>query len=156
MSQHELEKDALLKSQAAQYFNQTWDLLDKQNRSPQEDLQMIHQAHASRFLWGLVGKDKQKATGEWQVSRVYAVLKMGESSLYHAQASLDYCEKGALTPFDFAFAHEALARAYAVLKKPQESLRQVELGRESANKVQDDEERAYVLSELQGIAQLLV
>ena len=116
---------------------------------------MIHQAHASRFLWSLAGKEKQWATGEWQVSRVYAVLLMGESSLFHAQASLDYCQKGSLTPFDFAFAHEALARAWAVLKKPEEALRHLELGREKAKEIQGEEDRAYVLSELQGIAQTL-
>ncbi len=67
------------RKRAAELFNGTWELLDKADRDETDDLNMIHQAHASRYLWGLVGKEPQLATGEWQVSRVYAALGMGQA-----------------------------------------------------------------------------
>ena len=32
-------------------FNQTWNLIDKQDRSPAETDRMINAAHASRYHW---------------------------------------------------------------------------------------------------------
>lgn len=36
---------------AAGFFNAVWALLDKPGRSSDEDLQMVHLAHASRAQW---------------------------------------------------------------------------------------------------------
>ena len=35
-------------------FNKTWDFLDKKDRNPEDDLEMIHTVHASRFHWGIL------------------------------------------------------------------------------------------------------
>ncbi len=55
-------------------FNYTWTLLENPNRTPEQDDEMLHAAHASRYHWGEVGEQVNLARGEWQVSRVYAVL----------------------------------------------------------------------------------
>jgi len=34
---------------AAQLFNHVWTLIQTAQRTPEQDLQMIHEAHASRF-----------------------------------------------------------------------------------------------------------
>ncbi len=34
-------------------FNKTWDLLEKKDRSPEEDNEMVHTAHSSRYHWGV-------------------------------------------------------------------------------------------------------
>lgn len=95
-------------------FNHTWDLLDKANRTPQEADEMIHAAHASRFHWEKVGGPINHARGEWQISRVYAVLGRAEPALYHACRCLEICESNAFGDFDLAYAYEAMARAHAV------------------------------------------
>src|SRR6056297_3383811 len=81
------------KKLAMDTFNKTWDLLDKTNRSEAENIEMIHTAHASRYHWGQVGTPLEFQRGEWQISRVYAVLEMGESALYHGEIVLKTCEK---------------------------------------------------------------
>ena len=43
------------KQLAAEYFNLTWDLLEKTDRAQEDNDEMIHAAHASRFHWGKVG-----------------------------------------------------------------------------------------------------
>ena len=57
---------------AVETFNQTWDLMDKQDKSQAEIDRMIHAAHASRYHWEYVGEAVNLARGEWQISRVYA------------------------------------------------------------------------------------
>ncbi len=81
---------------AVEFFNQTWTLLDKSDRSPEEDARMIHSAHASRLHWELAAGSAQNiAIGEWQVSRVHAVLRQPDAVLYHARSCLDIAERNA-------------------------------------------------------------
>jgi hypothetical protein len=99
---------------AVDLFNYTWSLLDKKKRTREQDDAMLHAAHASRHHWGQVGKPVNLVRGEWQVSRVYAVLKRAEPALHHATRCLELCRKHKIGDFDLAFAYEALARASAV------------------------------------------
>ena len=41
---------------ATRLFNRVWELLERTGRSPHEDDEMVHAAHASRFHWGVVGE----------------------------------------------------------------------------------------------------
>ena len=133
---------------AAAAFNDTWALLERTDRSPAEDDLMIDAAHASRFLWESVGGPTQHARGEWQVSRVYAVLGRAEPALHHARRSLEICEANAIGGFDLGFAYEALARASAVAGDSAEADRYGALARESAARVEDDEDRRVLLDDL--------
>ena len=56
------------RKQAVSNFNRTWDLIDKQDRTFEEDMEMIHTAHASRFHWGVIGQAVNFARGEWQIA----------------------------------------------------------------------------------------
>ncbi len=68
---------------AASLFNHVWDLLEKQDRSASEDDEMMHAAHPSRYHWGVVGEPVHWARGEWQCSRVYAILDHDLAGLSH-------------------------------------------------------------------------
>jgi hypothetical protein len=96
-------------------FNHVWTLMDKADRTPDEDAQMLHAAHASVHHWSKAGTEINLARGEWQVSRVYTVLSRGEPALWHAQRCLELCTRIAAKDWDLGYAHEAMARAYAVL-----------------------------------------
>lgn len=103
---------------AADLFNHTWTLLEKADRTPEEDDEMIHSAHASRFHWERAEgrRTVNLARGEWQCSRVYAVLGRGEPAIWHARRCLAYVEAagGDVDVWDAAAAYEALSRAYAI------------------------------------------
>ena len=99
---------------AVDLFNYTWTLLERSDRTKSDDDLMVHAAHASRFHWDSIGEPVNHARGEWQVSRVYAVLGRGEPALHHARRCLEICEEHEIGDFDLAFAYEALARAHAV------------------------------------------
>jgi DNA-binding transcriptional MerR regulator len=97
-------------------FNHTWTLLEKADRTPAETDEMIHAAHASRFHWGRVldAVPANLARGEWQCSRVYAVLGRGEPALWHARRCVAINEAADIADWDIASAYEAMARASAV------------------------------------------
>ena len=101
---------------AAGLFNHVWTLLETPNRTPGQDDEMVHASHASRFHWGEpgVGEPVHLARGEWQISRVYAVLGRAEPALWHARRCLAMSEQHGLSPFDVGAASEAIARASLV------------------------------------------
>ena len=81
---------------AAQFFNEVWALLDRSGRSAEEDVQMIHLAHASRAHWQIAGGPREWAIGEWQIARVYAALGRGEPALFHAELAMEMTAEGAI------------------------------------------------------------
>lgn len=133
---------------AKELFNHVWTLLEKESRTADDDAEMVHAAHASCLLWLRVGTPVNAARGEWQCSRVYSVLGLGERALYHAARVLDLCERNGIGDFDLAFAYEALARAHAVSGDVAESARHAELAREASAAIADPEDRDLVLSDL--------
>lgn len=96
---------------AVALFNLTWTLLDKDDRTDEESDRMVHMAHASRHHWEAVGSDENRAGGEWQCSRVYAVLGRAEPALHHARRSIAYADREGVAAWMRASAQEALARA---------------------------------------------
>jgi hypothetical protein len=51
-------------------FNDVWTLLEKGDRNVEDDDEMVHTAHASRFHWGKVGTAENLGRGEWLGSRL--------------------------------------------------------------------------------------
>ena len=136
---------------AVDCFNAVWELLDKDGRTAEEDLEMIHAAHCSRYHWGQIGTDLEFQRGEWQISRVYSVLGMGESALVHAEAAYRTCVENEIGDFDMAFALEALARAHLVSGNGKESQKYRSMALEASRKIEDEDNREYFLSELSSI-----
>jgi DNA-binding transcriptional MerR regulator len=137
---------------AATLFNHTWTLLERTDRGPLDDDEMLHSAHASRAHWGAVGEPVHWARGEWQCSRVYAVLSRAEPALHHGRRCLALAEEYDLGPFDLGCGHEAIARAYAVAGSPEDAARQLALGYAALDKITDGEERELLHSDLSTIA----
>jgi tetratricopeptide (TPR) repeat protein len=137
---------------AVDLFNLTWDLLDKEDRTLEEADAMIHAAHASRYHWGEIGTPLEFARGEWQISRVYAVLNHSQAALHHAQRCLDICRANEIGDLDLAFAYEALARAYAVAGDAAQSGEYIELAMRAAEQIEDAGNREYLEGELMTVS----
>jgi len=116
MSSDDQGIDVITERQAAMdLFHRTWRYLDRDARAPEHDAAMIACAEASLWHWRRVGAPTQWAIGEWQCSRVHAVLGNGDAALAHARRCLDIAEADRVDDFVPASAHEALSRAYATL-----------------------------------------
>jgi DNA-binding transcriptional MerR regulator len=136
---------------ATNLFNAVWTLLETEQRTRQQDDEMLHMAHASRHHWGLVGDHEHRARGEWQCSRVYSVLGRPEPALHHAGRVLEICEEHGIADFDLAFAYEALARAHAIAGDSEEARHMTELALSACKGISDDEDRQLVLNDLETI-----
>lgn len=137
---------------AVDCFNSTWGLLDKTDRTPDENAKMIHTAHASIFHWREIGTPLEFQRGEWQISRVYSVLGFGESAFYHAQRCYDICIAKKIGDFDMAFACEAMARAHHILGNSQKRDIFIKMAMEASESIKDSDNKEYFLSELSSIS----
>jgi len=97
-------------------YNRTWELLEVVDRTPAQDDELVHTAHASAFHWARASSGVERARSEWLCSRVYAVLGRGGEAERHAQRCLDILDDApeGMKDWDRAAAAEAMARALAV------------------------------------------
>jgi hypothetical protein len=135
---------------AVDLFNHAWTLMRLPGRTPEQDDELIHAAHASRHHWAEIGTAANLARGEWQVSRVYATLGRAEPALHHARRCLAYCESDpdALEAWDLPYAYEALARAHAVAGDADEAARCVTRARGLGEGIEDAEDREQLGADL--------
>jgi hypothetical protein len=135
---------------AVDLFNRAWELMGLPERTPEQDDELIHAAHASRHHWAEIGTAANLARGDWQLSRVYATLGRAEPALYHAERCLAYCESdpAALEDWDLPYAYEALARAHLVGGNEDEATGFAARARELGQRVGDHEDREHLEEDL--------
>jgi hypothetical protein len=142
----------LHKKFAVDCFNLVWKYMDQKTRTPQETDTMIHAAHASRFHWGIIGTPTEFERGEWQISRMYTVLKRPEPALYHAKRCLEICKENNIGDWDIAFGYEAIARAHATAGNKNETEKYLKLATEAGDKIKAKEDKDYLFNELKTIS----
>ncbi len=130
---------------AIKLFNETWDLIDKTNRTDAETITMLHKAHTSCYLWREANKPLNNARGEWQVSRVYSILGEGRLALLHGAYSLELCLENGIGDFDLAFGYEAVARAYKALGNAALQEKNKRLGLAACDAIADNDDRDYTI-----------
>jgi hypothetical protein len=136
---------------AKSLFNRTWTLMEKKRRTRNDDDEMLNSAYASRYHWSKIGTSVNFARGEWQISRVYSLLRRPEPSLYHAKRCLKICREADLGGFDLAFAYEALARASAIGGRKQDSRNYLAKAREAGKNVKEKEDYDWLQTNLEAI-----
>jgi len=99
-----------------EFNNRVWDLLEKSDRTPSEDQELIHAAHASQAHWAKAGTGVNAQRGEWLIARVYTELGRLEPALHHLRETERLTEQNrdALADFDFAFLEALQARIEAL------------------------------------------
>jgi DNA-binding transcriptional MerR regulator len=137
---------------AVELFNHVWTLLETIDRTPDQDDEMLHAAHASRYHWGVVGDAANRTRGEWQCSRVYAILGRAEPALHHARRCLELCEANQIGDWDLAAAYEALARACRVAGDDAGLARYRAAAQEALGRVADPEDAAIIAPDVASLA----
>ena len=128
---------------AVKLFNRVWELMEKPRRTREEDDEMIHAAHASRYHWGVVGKPENRVRGEWQISRMYTALGRGEPAIAHAQRCLEICKANGVADWDIAYAYESLARAHKTAGHTADVKKFKKLARAAGDQIAEAEEREH-------------
>jgi len=139
---------------AADCFHLVWELMEKTDRDADEDTLMVNAAHASRFHWGFVGSPREMARGEWQLSRVYALLGQTEPSQSHAIRCLQVSVQHQLGAFDVGFAYEALARACSVAGDVDGRDEHLTAARNWARDVEDEADREWLFQNIATVSSL--
>ena len=131
-------------------FNRTWTLLDKAERTPADEDELAHCAHASAYHWRHAAEcpPENLARSEWMCSRVYAVLGRPEPALHHARRCLELCDQHGIGDFDLAYAYEALARAHAVAGDLTAARDAAERSRDAGRAIADADDRELFESDL--------
>lgn len=134
---------------SAHCFNAAWDLIEKKDRTEDEDDQMIRLAQASMWHW-LQREDRvdrNLSVGYWQLSRVHFLAGRIEQARKYGRISLEYARNEG--PFYKGYAYEALARAAAEKSKTMEYLDEA---RKLASQIDDSEERKMLVGDLDSIS----
>lgn len=137
---------------AAKLNGEVWGLLEKADRSPAEDELMIHAAHASCYHWLKVGTGVHHQRAEWLIAHVYSELGLADAALRHARRCQELTQEhaGLMQDFDQAYAHEAVARAYALAGNQAEALKYLQLAEEAGQAIADDESKQFFVGDLKG------
>jgi hypothetical protein len=135
-------------------YNGTWTLIERENRTPDEDDEMLHRAHASAYHW-LQGPHTaaNRARSHWLCSRVHVLAGQPESALYHARRCLVLVENHSeeMEDWDRAAAHEALARAHAAAGESEAARRHLELARAETATIANPKDSKHIESDLDTI-----
>jgi hypothetical protein len=144
----DFDLEAAHKFFAGHCFNRAWDLIDKTDRTIEEDRMMVLLNQASLFHWSQRqdSDNKSKSIGYWQASRIQSLLGNASEARRCAEVCLEHSRE--LEPFYLGYAYEALARA-AKLAGADEQFREYFFkAAEQAKSTTSKEDRALLENDL--------
>ena len=138
---------------SAECFNKAWDLIDKPDRTPEENEAMIQLSIASIWHWTQRADcaPANLSVGYWQTSRIYALLGQADNARHYGQLSLGALQGDDVPPFYRGYAYEALARAESVAHNKAKMEAFLDEARRAAEAVIDAGEKQMLLADLKTI-----
>ena len=135
---------------SAACFNGVWDLLDKTERTEQENELMVEMAHASLYHWlrREDGTAENLSVSYWQISRVYATVGEARMARVYADRCVKISDEGSLPPFFRGYAYEAVARAATLAGASDEAQRFLAQAHALAGEVEAEADRQLLLGDL--------
>lgn len=94
---------------ASQANNRAWTLTELLDRSPSDDEEMLHAAHAAMYFWRMVGDPGNHAHAAQLLAHVYALLKLPEPAARYLSQAAPHFEQGSVAPWELAFFHAVAA-----------------------------------------------
>ena len=121
---------------------EVWSLLEKENRSREQDERMLAAAFGSYYHWMQMGNQVNRQRGEYLIARVYLELGITSEALAHAQRCLELTNqfKNQMQDFDQAFALEMVARTNAAANKIEVAREYYNLAKEAGQEIADEED----------------
>lgn len=131
---------------------ETWELLQKVDRTPEEDERMVLAAHASYYHWLHAGTNVHRQRGEWMLAHVYTILGREQAAQHHAWRCLGLTERfpDEMKDYDVAYAHEAVARAAALTGDLDTAARHRALAEAQGARIADEEDRTIFFGDFRG------
>jgi hypothetical protein len=133
---------------AAHCFNQAWELIEKKERTPEEDLLMVALNQASLYHWSQRPdcSDKNRSVGYWQASRIQSILGNTTEARRYAEVCLSYSHD--LEPFYIGYAFEALALAEKIAGNSSKCSEYLAAAEEKVKSIASEEDRELLEKDL--------
>jgi uncharacterized protein YndB with AHSA1/START domain len=105
------------RAQAIECNNAIWELVGREQRTADDDEEMLRRAYASCYHWRRAAGSgpANEARGVYMLAKVHLLTGDATRSLHYADRCLAECTQHGLVDFDLAYAHEARARALRAL-----------------------------------------
>ena len=120
---------------AKQFNGKIWELLEKPERTPEDDELLVDYTHASLAHWRVAGTEVHLQRGAWMLAHVYTILGNTALALQHAKRCLELTEKYKEHLSDFDFAFECMARAQALTSNQSEAQKYLALADEAGTAI---------------------
>lgn len=113
-------------------------LLHQTHRSPQQNEQLEHCAHAAYYHDNQTGNLFNQVHGLWLLTKTYSALHHIEKSVHYAKQGREICGEEILEqPAAFAYSYEALGTAFAAENQPDDAHAYFQLAIDVANEISD-------------------
>jgi hypothetical protein len=141
-----LDAQAIRKA-AIEAFNEAWTLLEKPGRTAADTEAMLEAAARSHALWLKVGSAVNDQRGQWMLARTAVEAGRKEKALSHARRTLELTHRaapgnGGFEDFDFAFAEEIAARAFALAGEERRARQHYAEAKRLGEAIKNQEDRA--------------
>lgn len=111
------------RAEAIDANNSIWELLDRPDRTPADNEELLRRAYAAAYHW-----TRARGTGPENEARALYMIGKAHLAVGHPELGLEYgdeclaqCNEFGLVDFDLAYAHELRARGLAALGRAAES-----------------------------------
>ncbi len=131
---------------------QVWKLLEKPERTAEEEEEMVLAAYACLYHWSYAGTEVNRQRGEWLIARVHTVLGEAALALQHAGRCLELTRtySDQMKDFDTAYAYEGLARANALGGDRVIARQYLEMAEVAGRAITNKEDKAIFMGDLEG------
>jgi hypothetical protein len=132
-------------------YNRCWELLETENRTTDENLELLRTAFTSRYHWSYVAETPQSIMGDWMISRAAAATGEGHLALNYARLAYDAAVAHGAEDWLLASSAEGVARAYASLGDSDQRDEWFATSEGLVALIVDDESRELIASQLASV-----
>jgi hypothetical protein len=126
---------------AVECNNGSWDLIEKADRTEQDDRNMLYMAYSAAYHWSIIGTPLNGARADMLLSQVHSALSQGDAAMVYARRALNFCENNTCEDWDLAFAHAGIALAAGVAGEADLHRRHYALAKQHGEAIKDEEDR---------------
>ncbi len=136
---------------ASQLFNRCWELLEQDELSADDEVELLTSALTSRFHWLLAGGPDKWIISDWMVARAAGVTGSSDVALRFALRAYEAARASETPDWLVASSAEGVARAYAVAGNAEEFAKWAALARRLIEVIVDPENKVLIEGQLADI-----
>ncbi|KPJ61580.1 MAG: hypothetical protein AMJ46_00275 [Latescibacteria bacterium DG_63] len=155
--EHNESRQFLHRHLSTDCFNKCWALMEKKNRTPENEEDMILLTHTS--LWHWKQRDDCQplnlSIAYWQLGRAYCLAKNTAMAKYYGQKCVEISTEKSMPPFYVGYGYEVLAHASALEGNAREAEEYLRLANMELEKITIEKNKKLLKADLKKVEQIL-